>query len=350
MVSLLVAASAVIMLAGCAPAPSHPASPHTGSPGSATPAAVPTAPVAPGWAYGIGCEDLIPSSTVQSHIVAPVSVKYDEHSVPATTFDVAFADAGGLKCVWGGTNRTDSSYDDGLTLMVLPQAAAEYASWVAAGGTPGCSINACIDGGRLVESTWVSIVLSDSERTGGNSANLSADDVAVAAHVADALGHLGTRGGLWSPPAGADTGARFCQADEAARLANAFADTSNVSLDNVPAVPSNDLLSVALARGGFVSCGWTVGGDHSIGSLAISTVPGGAWASARMYASPPAHYPFGQYSAVSIAGATGAVAGCGDGCQAMFSVSDSFYAFSAQTTDLQTFLPQVGQFVASMTH
>jgi hypothetical protein len=67
-----------------------------------------------------------------------------------------------------------------------------------------------------------------------------------------------------------------------------------------------------------------------------------------MNAAPPAHYPFGQYGAVSIAGTSSAIAACGDGCDAMFSVGDSFYSFSAQTMDLPTFLPQVRQFVLSM--
>ena len=345
MVSLLVVVSAVVVLSGCASASPNPAPPRAVASTAPTPAPTQTPSGTPGWPYGIGCEDLLSSSTVQSHIVDAVTVKYDQHSVPVTASDVALADAGALRCVWGGAYRTDSSYDDGLTLTVLPDAAAEYASWVASGGSPGCTSNPCTDGGRLAGTTWFSLSLSDSTRPGGNSANLSADDTVLAAQVTDALAHLGPRGPAWIPPATAADGKRFCQPGEATRLANVFAvDPLKISFDDHPDPTANDLRSVAVGRGGLARCNWTIGD----GQVVITTVPGGAWASTRMVTSPQSYYPIGQTSAVTIAGTSDAVAGCGDGCEATFSIGDSLYAIYAQTMDLQTFLPQVERFVSSM--
>ena len=354
-----VALTGILAVAGCASPAAEPAPTHASKPAEHAATPTPTATVAlpsPGWPYAIGCEGILPTATVQSHIVAPISLKYDEHSVPSRASDVAMADAGALTCVWGGTDRTDSSYDDGLTLTVLPDAATEFASWKASSGASSgggsiCSVNPCGDD-RLVGTTWFSLRLSDSRRAGGSGANLSADDSALAALITTALGNLGPRSAAWTPPASAENGRRFCDPAEAAVLAGVMGIEAT-RITQRSGSEYVDLGTVAVNRGGLQECSWDIGPQSDSGGVSIATVPGGAWALPRMLAAPQSHYPLGSMSAIRVSGTDGAVAGCGDGCEALFSFGGSLVSLSisppSEGSALPTFEPQLERFIASLT-
>lgn len=118
---LAAAAVVSLLLAGCAADPA-PVSP------TADPTPEPTVEVAvrPNPVFAIDCAELLSLGEVQARVTAPISVKRDESSVPAEFWDIPVLQRGALSCRWGGEHRTGSEFDDGVDLLLLPDAADEY--------------------------------------------------------------------------------------------------------------------------------------------------------------------------------------------------------------------------------
>lgn len=111
-----------LLLAGCAPEPE----PTPSSTATPEPTATAEAAARPNPVFDLTCAELLSLEEVQAGITEPITVKRDETSVPGDVREVADLQRGGLSCRWGGENRTGSSYDDGIDVLLLPDAQSDY--------------------------------------------------------------------------------------------------------------------------------------------------------------------------------------------------------------------------------
>ena len=345
MVGLLAFMSSVVVLTGCSsPAGDH-AHPHTVAPAVAAPTPTPTVPAEPGWPYSIGCADILTEAQVQANVTATVSVKADETAVPSRFTDVSLADAGGLRCVWGGADMTDSSYDAGVALTILPKASAAYAARPATTPYP-CKAWGCWED-FLVGDTWVEMRYSDSGQK-NNATDVQAQVDRVKAIIADRLNSLGVPRAPWSVPEGSLTAGQACLSSGSGLVAGAIGvDPSTVRLDTQPSYSLQ--YSSVDARSGDTYCRWMIGSGHS-SSMTLEVIPGGSWAfagvSARLLAGPTES---GTFTPAVIPGADSAVVACSDYCSAVVSAQHSLAMFTTESPkDQATFIAEVQRLVASL--
>ena len=116
----------VAALSGCA-APTTPASPPaTPRPPHVSPS--PKQAAAPRIRVPAKCADLFTPTVISGLVDTPVTLQSDETTGPVDLEQIAAAQRGTLTCVWGGTDRTDGGYDQGLTLYIAADGAAGYAT------------------------------------------------------------------------------------------------------------------------------------------------------------------------------------------------------------------------------
>lgn len=120
---LVGATTLVLVLSGCAQGPTPV---PTVAPTEAPTATVEPA-VRPNPVFAIDCAELLSLDDVQARLDVAIAIKRDESSVPSEFWDIPALQQGALSCRWGGDNRTGSSFDDGVDLLLLPDAADEYA-------------------------------------------------------------------------------------------------------------------------------------------------------------------------------------------------------------------------------
>lgn len=309
------AAVLLLLLAGCATPVAAPPS---------TPTPEPTVTAAP----ALACADLIPLADLQAAITTPLSVKIDEQSAPRGSTDLIFLQAGGVHCVWGGENRTDGSWDEGLDVRILTADAASIDSILAATTFPegavfdtigersalGCfsgefwQCTALVyDGGRLVSAT-----VSDSGATG--------DAIATAQSVLDtvaaAIAATSPNSPIAPEPNSFD-GGEVC--NDPAITADALgADPADLAL--VPIDLGPGILSIASTQVEHLRCTWQLapGNAGAVAAFWITVVPGAGWQFERMQEQPDgvAGYSAGSAVPIQIEGAEGALVACGDGCWA----------------------------------
>lgn len=320
---------AVALLAGGVLAACTPSSPSdTPVAETATPTASPTEAASgdPRPTLPLTCDELVPLADAQAAVGYPVELRESEGYV-ASPVSIAALQAGILSCVWGGEDRTDNSYDQTLTIDVLPDAVqawdagvwqiddgavvypdgsttSEYlCQQVFDGGTVGAV--AYCDGNVLVDGYWARFHVQA----------IVADDAAAASVMRGLLDSLAVRLAdagpatpAWVPPAGALTGA-------------ACAPWPGPEYVSSPEF-------VAAARAGMRRCD---------GEVQVAVVPGGAWAVPLLEGRRP-NYSV-TLAAVDVPGTDLALAGCGDGCTAIVSVGGSALSLSADVYSLDEFLP-----------
>ena len=113
-----------LVLSGCDTVPEPAATPAATS----TPTETASAAVRPNALFAIDCAELLTTDEVQNKVTAPISIARDESSVPSEFWDLPLLQRGALSCRWGGENRTGRSFDDGVDLLLLPDAVDDYAA------------------------------------------------------------------------------------------------------------------------------------------------------------------------------------------------------------------------------
>ncbi|HXR44462.1 MAG TPA: hypothetical protein VN759_06625 [Pseudolysinimonas sp.] len=308
----------LVLLAGCVATPGS--SPHS-TPASVTPHPTATTASSPSFALGIGCADILTTAEVQAQVAATVGVKVDEHSAPTDADDVALDQAGGLRCVWGGTNRTDGGYDDGLNLALLPHAAADYATWIADAvpASQDCQVESLrCSRDLLVGDVWVEAEYTDSDRQGATQASIEAAFGTLLDEARARLAPVSTRHAAWTPPTDVLPSLASC-ADAVGKAAGILGvDPASVTTRDDP--PYRDLPEIAAERVKMSSCSWA-SQDRQLDWV---VVPGGGWSFGAMSVTPPQPTLIERLRPATVAGAQAALIGCGDACVAYLEVRGSF--------------------------
>jgi hypothetical protein len=313
----------VLALVGCAPSTtSSPSSARAASPSPS--ASLTSAPVP---ALPLSCAQLFTIGAVQSHLHATVSTQVDETHVGTYLEDLAVLQAGGTECTWGGTDMTDSSYDTGVVLTILPDAATEFAarqlstSADVVTGTIGtssaydCASGAWCYGDALAGGYWISFVVGDADSP--DNGPTAATVEAILKPIAQAVGSAGGSVKPWAKSNKAFDGAALCT-DAGAQGLVSSALGGAVTLQDATAF--DGILGAAAQREGMTSCIWTAGPNNGIG---IDVLPGGSWVYPRVAAAPPLWTLIGHPSAIDAPGSEGALVGCGEHCEALFSIQKS---------------------------
>jgi hypothetical protein len=313
-----------LLLSGCSASTTAPTSSTHPSPKPTRTAAVLTAPRA---ALPSTCAELLPLPTVQSHLIDPVSIRVDETHLPPLLDDLALVAAGGTECVWGGENRTDATYDTGVTLKILPDAATAFAAWEASPSIGGAVRNTigqgssydCFDasgsggdwcgGDALMSGYWVSFVVNDISGSGGDTVVAS-----MLAPVATAVAAAGPARANWAPPASTTDIARWCSAPDAAARIGAVTGTAMTLTDYEPRTGIDGL---AADRARTSGCIWA---SVDQGYFSVVNLPAGAWAIPVLVSNPPNWTLIGQPTSLQLTASTGAVRGCGEHCEAMIGI------------------------------
>jgi len=328
-------AALVLVLAGCTPTPALSPSARP----SASPNPTATLASAPAPALPLTCAQLFTIGSVQSHLHANVSTKVDETHVGPELYDLAVLQAGGTECTWGGDDMTDSSYDTGVVLAILPDAATEFAaraiptSGDPVTGTIGnsseytCSSGAWCDGDVLAGQYWISFIVGDADSPDNGPTPATVE--AIMKPIVDAVSKAGGSVSPWARPKTPFDGAALCTAASAPSIVSAAMGTT------VTAGPGYDfsgLFGTAASRAGFTFCAWSSAHGQT---LSIQTLPAGAWVYPRVAAAPPLWTLIGHPTAIDVPGSNGAVSGCGEHCDSLVSFGKSLVQFSLGDTQDQ---------------
>jgi hypothetical protein len=309
----------------------------------------------------LDCADLTDLAVLQANFVTPLSVRLDQSSSPLSPYSAGVIQAGGLTCVWGGENRTDSSWDEGVTLSILGRAASAFADVYAQNSAGAQSLDTLGDGSLfscfggdthydcsgevLIGDYWLNARVADATSTD----DASARDVfaAVLSPVIMAVAAAGAPRALWEPPADAFTGTSLCT-DPAAAAAALGADPASISVVNTVG-EDLDQGSEAMRRSPGVRCTW--GPADAPYATGITVLPGGEWAMDRYEADADPHISTLQSTAepVVIAGTDRALLSCGDGCYVAMTVGGSIiYLYLSDIYDVGPATAQATAFAAAL--
>jgi hypothetical protein len=262
--------------------------------------------------------------TVQDQVTAEVALRVDETTPIAGLDGSAQLQAGGMRCAWVGENRTDDSFDDGLQLDILPDAADDFVTASADSSFDGMTalddlgdeayqqcdtVVALCRTEVLVDGYWVSAQFSDSDHPGGDSSTHAATASAELLSAAvDAIRAAPASAAAWQPP---QTGEPVCTDALAAPIGGAIgADPAGFT--RASADGPLWLISTAAARRlGVERCSW----DND--AQWLGRLPGGGWA---VEAAPDAAATtFLDGPTIEQVDGVGDVAiACGQGCVAWF--------------------------------
>jgi hypothetical protein len=272
-----------------------------------------------------------------------IALRDSEGSVPDGLFEVSSQQAGGLHCVWGGTQSQDGQPTDRLSVDEIGAAAADYHDSVVpeptetanAFGT--ASASSCEGDPQffcraqvLVGQRWFEV---DYDSLGGEGEPASGSTGRFNALVSGVVSRVQAAGAdrsLWTPPSGWN-GANLCEDAATARVRTV---TGHSDLDFSDAEIEGPLTAqtLALSRLDIQSCAWARSGTDPTG-FSLQFVPGGAWAAAQEVVHPPSHYD-GTLVPATIAGATSAVAVCNDAyCRADMAVGGGWLSVQVDGLD-----------------
>jgi len=358
---------AVILLAAltaCHPTTTPTSHPTAG--GSHRPTPMPTAAAltAPRSAIPATCAQLLPTATAVAAFPAAsaIAMRESEATAPQDAIQVAARQAGGLHCLWGGSEREDNGYVDFVSLDVIGNAATAYhenvtpntgdevntfgtASDVFCQGDPSFSCSAQV----LVGTTWIEL---DYDSLGGEgepaSGSLGRFHSLLSGVVSRVQG-AGADRALWTPPAAWD-GAALCTDAALARVRTATGHADLAQSDYSMEGPLT-AASTAITRVGFDQCGWARTAADGLSLFGIQFVQGGAWAMTQETAQPPSFY-YGTLAPVSIPGATSALALCNEeACQADLAVAGSWMSVRADgVTSLTELTHDIAALLAATPH
>jgi hypothetical protein len=313
----------VLALAGCAPTP---ASGQSTAPAT-SPRPTATLASAPVPALPLTCARLFTVGAVQSHLHATVSAEVDETHTGGYLEDFAMLQAGGTECTWGGQDMTDSSYDTGVVLTILPDAATEFAArqmptsgdmvtgTIGASSAYDCASGAWCYGDALAGSYWISFIVGDADSPDNGPTPATVE--AILKPIAQAVSTAGGSVKPWAKPSEAFDGAALCTAVGAQGLVSSALGAAVTPQDTTA---FDDIFGAAAHREGLIKCSWAAGPNDGIG---IDVLPGGSWVYPRVAAAPPLWNLIGHPTAIDASGSDGALVGCGDHCEALFSIQKS---------------------------
>lgn len=355
----LLASVLVLVVAGCAsPSPESP--PPASSP-SAGPE--PESPELPRSALPLNCQELVTTEVVQSQLVDPVQVRVDEASAPMDLWDAALTQVGGLHCVWGGEHRTDASYDTGLTIDVLPDAAAEFATWSTSPHSGEQLRSAFGDdsvfwcdgtfticrGDVLIGTYWLSLYLSDSRRPVTSDAATRQTLTTLLQPMIDAIRTAPPARPLWVPPTESVepcSGNGRSEIEAALGLPSDGFESWQVELGDYP-----DLTNVALVRAKVAGCRWVLATptlSSYPNSVDLTVLPGGAWVFPS-YATQPPSWTLAGAGAPRTHPSVGTVySACGDGCHALLARNSALVNIGSTEMDAALFAPVVDGIAAAL--
>lgn len=342
---MIVPVVAVALLAGCAPQPIETPPPTTPT---VEPTPTPTPePVAlePLPTLPLGCADLAALSDVQDRIPGgPIEVSVDETSVPTGWYWAGFATAGGLRCVWGGTDRTDGGYSQGFQIAVLADADTDYDRWVSGDTVPVvwdddlygdrshtyCAKdyqNGCY-GGLTVDGFWVDFSLRDYEARTKAVAKQRLGELLEP--IVAAIRSAGDARPAWTPPAGVYDGVELC-AD-----GSVPSDVVGKKTTVTPFDYGDDHTTIEFAgaaRADLVNCTWT-SSAAGLQNIDVTVFPGGAWIYPRMLADPAEATPWylSDGKPADIPGADGTMTAHADAAWAAMSIGGSLIMVSDGST------------------
>jgi hypothetical protein len=304
---------------------------------------------------------LLPTATAVGAFPAAsgIAVRASETTAPDGVIEVGAKQAGGLHCLWGGTDRTDNGYDNMITLDVLSDAAEAYhdnvvpntgdkvnivgtASDVFCEGDPRFECYAQV----LVGTTWFELDYGSLGGEGEPASGSLARFTTLLAGVVSGIQAAGPSRSLWTPPDAWD-GAALCADDELARVRTATGihdlQVGDYSLEG-PLTAS----SAGLTRLTVLSCGWVRDASSGLSGFGVQFVKGGAWALTQEQAAPPSYYD-GTLAAVTIPGADSALAVCnGAVCQADLAVDGSWMTVEVDGLDsLDQLVHDIGALLAA---
>lgn len=316
---LVVLATMAVLGLATACAPSSPEPTRTTHSSSAAPAAA--TPTSPRFAIAIGCAGLLHLDEVQAHIAVPVKLDVDE-STPEVV-DLPLAQAGGLTCIWGGSDRTDGGYGQGVQLRALSDASADYAAWQASNPRDYCTAGTApafctVD--FLVGSTRIELDLKD--LTSADSADPKTTAKAVEDLIAHRLSGASARS-TWSPPASSLRPISDCAAAtaRAATVLGVEAGALHATDDAIDPATRLSQYGATQQRVGASSCAWQNPADSA--SLSWDVLPGGSWAFAG-FDRPQQLGLVTGFRRVTVPGADEAWIACADSCVALLGVNHSF--------------------------
>ena len=336
---MALAVSLAFALTACAAPPAVPE--VTSAPSDAPVDDAADALAQPQTALALTCEQLFSEAEVQEVIESSALLRRDESSAPLGVRGATLAQAGASLCEYGGESRTDGSYDQGIRLQAVPQAAEAFDAYLdAATFSATARMNTIGDRSVLdcqgtaaqyqcwadfvVGDYWVNARFSDRSAIGPD----AAADLATAAltTVASRIEDGGAERPLWEPPASADP-ALLCSdpAASAALLAESAA-------------------SLTVADASFVeqgvpifACTWTGGSGAQVGIIALA---GGAWGWNDVAGT--IHMEFDDWgadsTAVDVPGTDGTLVICTDLCSALVSWKGTLIqvSFVEPSYDFQT--------------
>ena len=329
--------SITLAVAGCTSGPS-------GDPTIDPTTAAPTEPALtePQAALALSCDELFSLAELQPLLTTPVQVRRDESSAPLGVRGASLEQVGASLCEFGGENRTDSSFDQGLRIQAVPNAAQQFDYYLQSMIMPELSRMDTI-GDRsvltcqgseafghpqyncwadfVVREFWVSVHMSD---TADLNADAAADLVTgVLTTVATRIAESGAERSLWEPPAGADP-SPLCS-DSAAPAALLGEAPSAVGVEDASSVEQGVPI---------FACQWT----GSTGSaVRVTALASGAWAFDSVAGSPGMifHPWLRESTAFDVQGTDGALVTCVDTCYALISWQGSLVqlTFDEETYD-----------------
>lgn len=264
---IVLAAAAVLLLAGCTPTPSPSPTSAPSSSATATSSPTPAGENQPLPTLPITCADLFSEQEVSSLLGTPLTVKVDETTV-RNLEDAAVLQAGALSCTWGGESKTDNSWNEAVVVTILGNADADFDSgvWQVDDGAvvyPDGELSEYLCGTNGFYPCFANVLL-DGYWAQVQAGSASVGDTQMRT-IVDTLRAAITAAGpprpKWTPPAGSLAGA-YCGEQEPGHPAT-------LSLVEF----------VASARAGIVRC-------QSDDGTSVTILPGGSWALPALEAYP----------------------------------------------------------------
>lgn len=223
--ALVVAALTMVALTGCAQEPETVVTP------TPTPTPTETAEPAsrPNPLFAIDCAGLLTLDEVQARVSAPVSVKRDESNVSGVYTELTWSQRGALSCHWGSEGRSNISFDDGATLLLLPNGGDEFAAHIQSVGWKSVDVSGadsagiyCLERERgfgyclivaLVGTTFAELGFSDSGGQYQTEEAISGAGIALLETAIARMVSAGPREQEWAPPAPSlQANSAFCDA------------------------------------------------------------------------------------------------------------------------------------------
>lgn len=334
---LLIPVAVILALAGCTPTAPRPTETPAALPTNASSSPIPTstADAVPAVRIPLACGALLDPATVSTLVGVSATLKQDETSTPGDIAEIANRQFGTLTCVWGGTNMTDSGYDQTVDLSIAPDSADAYAKYagdlasergmtilntVGSQSAYGCQSykqppgrSFYCDATMLVGTFWFSARIAGDGPLSLTQATVTARVQGILDRIAVAIS-AGNPTSAWTAPDPTFT-AGFCDATSAtARVREAW-HTPDLATANLTDDPGYyDASNIAQADAGYSLCDWQRSGSSvnpaRTDYVDVQILAGASWAFPALVASPPSPPYLARFAVVDVPGADHALMAC----------------------------------------